>query len=67
MTAALHGSDGYVRRFSNHKLAGVSDGGGTRKRRDVRVRNAHGIGEVVGEGAEAGAENESDFRAQGGL
>ena len=66
MHAALHGGDGYVAGVADDHASGVADGGRARERGDLGVGDAGGVGERVGEAAEAGAEDEGDLRAQGG-
>ncbi len=62
--AALHGGNCDFARFADYQAAGVSDGGGLWERRNFRVGDAGGIGERVGEGAEAGTEDEADPGAE---
>ncbi len=51
---------------ADDKVAGVADGGALGKGRNVRVGNADRVLEFVGEAAEAGAEHQSDARAERG-
>ncbi len=67
MDATLHRGDGDIFDFADHQAAGVADGGGTREAGNFFVGDARGFGQFVGEGAEAGAEDERDFRAQLGF
>src|SRR4029077_10831566 len=64
MDAALHAGDFDAVDFADDELPGVADGGGTGKVRNFRVRDTRGSGEFVGEGAEAGAEDECDLGTQ---
>ncbi len=67
MHASLHHSHWHTARFADDELSGMSDGRGTRERRDLRVGDADSVSEIVGERAETGAEHEADFWAQLGL
>src|SRR5580700_3181988 len=67
MDAALHASDFDAVDLADDELAGVADSGGAGEVRDFCVGDPRGAGELVSEGAEAGAEDERDFRTQLGL
>src|SRR5258707_13638795 len=67
MDAALHSRDFDAINLADDELSGVADCGGAREVRDFCVRNAGGSGEFIGEGAEAGTEDERDFWAQLGF
>src|SRR6185369_1056125 len=67
MRAALHGRDGNTLGIAYHELASVSDGGGAREGRNLRVGNANCVRQSVGKGAKAGAEDKRDLRAKRGL
>ena len=64
MDAALHRGDGNFATLSDYESAGVPFDGGAREAGNFLVRDSRGGSEFVGESAEAGAENERDFRAQ---
>src|SRR5271170_2096656 len=64
MDATLHRRDGDIPDFTDYQAAGVADGGGAREAGDFFVGDASGFGEFVGEGAQAGAQHQRDFRAQ---
>src|SRR5260370_34869204 len=63
MDAAVHSGDFDAINLADNELSGVADCGGAREVRDFCVRNAGGSGEFIGEGAEAGTEDERDFWA----
>jgi hypothetical protein len=65
--AALHAGDGDVVDGAEDELPGVADGGGLGKVGDLSVGDFGGVGKLIGKCAEAGAQDESDFGAQGGL
>ena len=65
MRAPLHGGDRHGAGVTEDHLSGVADGGGAGKGGNVRVGKASRGGERIGEGAQAGAEDESDLWAQG--
>src|SRR5580704_4282985 len=67
MDAALHASDFDAVDLADDELAGVADSGGAGEVRDFCVGDPRGAGELVSEGAEAGAEDERDFRTQLGF
>ena len=46
------------------ELSRVADGGGTREAGNFLVGDARGLLQFVGEGTEAGAKNQRDFRTQ---
>ena len=52
--------------FADDHLSGVADGGGARERGNFGVGDAGGVGERVGEAAEAGAEDEARSAGAGG-
>jgi hypothetical protein len=62
--ATLHGGDWHIACLADDKPAGVSDGGGLGKGWNLGVGNFRRVSQGVGEGPEAGAQNESDFRAE---
>src|SRR6267142_4787572 len=64
MDAALHSGDFDAINLADDELSGVADCGGAGEVRDFCVRNAGGSGEFIGEGPEAGAEDERDFWAE---
>ena len=67
MNAALHSRDGDFADVAEDELAGVADGGGFREIGNFGVRDLSRAGEFVGEGAEAGTEDQGDFGAEIGL
>ena len=67
MHAALHDGDGDRVGVADHELSGVADGGGARECGDFGVGNAGGVGEGIGERAQAGAEDQADAWAQRGF
>src|ERR1700685_2368249 len=66
MNAALHGGYRNACGLSDHHLSSVTDGSGAWERRNFGVRNARCLVDEASESAEAGAENETDARAQRG-
>src|ERR1700722_18134528 len=64
MYTALHDCEGQTAQFADDELACMACDRGAREARDFRVGDARGGGELVGEGAEAGAEDERDFGAE---
>ena len=64
MDAALHSGDRDVADRAEDELAGMADGSGLREIGDFRVGDFSGVLEFVGEGAEAGAEDQGDFGAE---
>src|SRR5215469_14618113 len=65
MDAALHGGDKNLTGMAKDETAGMSDGRGWRKGGDIGERDTGSVSQGIGEGAEAGAENESDLGAEG--
>src|SRR5215472_9649460 len=64
MDAALHSSDGDACQVADHEISGVTDGGAARESGNLDVGYADSMMELVGEPAEAGAEDESDACAK---
>jgi hypothetical protein len=64
MDAALHSDDWDFADGTEDKLASVADGGGLGEMRDFGVGDFGGVFEFVGEGTEAGAEDQGDFGAE---
>ena len=64
MHAALHGRHGDAVHFSNHQLAGVSDGRGLRKMWNLRVGNFCGLGKFIRERSEPRAKHQRNLRPQ---
>ena len=66
MRTSLHGGDRHVSGITDDHLTGVSDGCRAWEGGNVSVCDAGRSGERIGEGTEAGAQNESNLRAQRG-
>jgi hypothetical protein len=64
MNAALHSRDRNTCKVADYKISGVTDGGAAREGRNLDVGYADSIMELVGESAEAGAEDESNAWAK---
>src|SRR5580658_4613720 len=64
MYAALHDCDGQISQFADDELASVACDRGAREAGYFGVGDGRGVGELVGEGAEARAEDERDFGAE---
>src|SRR5882672_10011960 len=67
MDAPLHSANRNFSNFADDEGTGVADGGGTRKIRNLRVRNFRCAGELIRECAEARAKDQGNFRLQRGL
>ena len=66
VNAALHDGDGDVRDGAEDEAAGVARDGGLREVRDVGEGDGGRVFKLGGEGAEAGAEDDADARAERG-
>ena len=64
MHASLHHRNGHVPGLAKHQPSRVPNRRRTRKRRDVRIRNADRLGEVVGKRSQPRSKNQTDLRAQ---
>src|SRR5262249_62261877 len=64
VNASLHSRYRNFPGRSDHHLSGMTDRGGGRERRDVRVRNVNRRGEFIGETAKSRAEHEPDLRTE---
>jgi hypothetical protein len=64
MHPPLHYSNRNLARLTNDKLSGVTNRRRPRKRRNVGIRNADGVGEIVRKRSQPRAQNEPDLRAQ---
>src|ERR1700722_2778139 len=64
MYAALHDREGQTAQFADDELACVACDRGARETGNFGVGDACGAGELIGEGAEAGAEDEREFGAE---
>ena len=62
--ASLHDGDGNSGDSAEDEVAGVAFDGGAGEVGNLRVRNAGGAADVVGEVAEAGAEDDADVGFQ---
>ena len=67
MYAALHHGDRERARLPDYQLSSMSDCSGSRKRRNIGVRDACCVCERVSKAAETGAENKTDARLEQGL
>src|ERR1700687_2395131 len=67
MDAALHAGHRDIADISDDETSGVADGRRSREVGNLRVGDFCCAGEIVGEIAEAGAQNQSDARAQLGF
>src|SRR5580704_8178618 len=67
MHAPLHGCDGNFIHFSDHKLAGVSFDRGFGESGDFFVGNVSWRRQIVRKGAQAGTQDNRNFRTQSGF
>jgi len=67
MDASLHSADRNSPNLADDQGTGVADGRGSRKIRNLCVRNFCCAGELIRESAEARAENQGNFRPQRSL
>ncbi len=66
VNASLHGGDGDAIDGADDQIAGVADRCALRERRNLRIRNAMRVPQIVGEASESGAQDKCDARAQAG-
>ena len=66
MDTSLHSANGNFSNFADDKFTGVANGRGSRKIRNLPVRNFCCAGKFIRESAEARAEDQSNFRLQRG-
>src|SRR5579862_2647462 len=64
MYPPLHHGDRNVAGLPDHELSGVTHRGRARESRNIAVRNAHWIGEIIGKRSQARAQHEPDLWTQ---